>query len=203
MTIQRAFVNGFLLLGVSLTGLGQTAYDPDLPQAFTGREEGGPRPSFLPPAVPKPAKPLQPAGPAAASDDDITGPRTMKTEVELPVPEPVAQAPDDSAAEPTATPVSPGSPFVTFGNDKLAPVKPPLARPSPAATAPATANSPAAAESQTPQIIFGDDRQNQAKPQPDQSLLSGQQASPAVGPNLVKPADPGSLMSRQRYGEVE
>ncbi|HEX3446554.1 MAG TPA: hypothetical protein VHS80_17700, partial [Chthoniobacterales bacterium] len=97
------------------------APEPDLPQ---GAHDTGRRPSFLP--VPQPAS--TPRAPEPAPEPT----KTIITQVEVPVPEPVAEQPNSAAPESSPTPEA-GSPQIIFGgpNQPNQPSQPEKAQASP------------------------------------------------------------------------
>jgi tetratricopeptide (TPR) repeat protein len=105
--------------GQGLNPLPQPAPEPDLPQGedhYTGR-----RPSFLPPS--------QSASTPRAPEPAPEPTRTIVTQVELPVPDPVAQEPNNAAPETSATPET-GTPKIIFGGQNQ-PSQPGKAQASP------------------------------------------------------------------------
>src|SRR5580698_3580476 len=106
MNFFRIGLGVLVISGLLAPAFAQPA-NPDLPLP---NSNGSGRPSFIPRSQPKLTRTLP-------LDSDAAQPRTMKTVVELPVPEPVAEPP--LAAQPQPGPADgSGHPKVVFGEDQ-------------------------------------------------------------------------------------
>jgi cellulose synthase operon protein C len=198
MRFERILVIGIILSGITIGGIGQSS-NSDLPLPTDGPTPQ--RPSFLPLSGPKPPKTIPAAG---------GRPRTIKTVIELPVPEPVARPPVEVQTDPAPTPDSQGG-KVKFGDDQQNQSPSPTASPTEqeAEVAPASQTDRSVAQSEgKPAVLFGEEGQpaKQATPQPTPVARLPQPVITApVAPQLEPETIPDlqTLIKEKRFAEAE
>jgi tetratricopeptide (TPR) repeat protein len=192
MNLFRIGLCGLLISGLLAPAFAQPV-NPDLPLP---NSNGSGRPSFIPRLQPKLTR-------TPPSDSGGAQPRTMKTVIELPVPEPVAEPPLPVQPQSSPTDVS-GHPEVVFGEDQ--------ASQSPAEAAKSAAQAPEGAPAKPaqnspdrdqgkPTVIFGE---AEPTPTPTPTPKPIAVAPPTPPPSQPEePPDPQILLKQRRFSEVE
>jgi tetratricopeptide (TPR) repeat protein len=197
MNFFRIGLGVLVISGLLAPAFAQPA-NPDLPLP---NSNGSGRPSFIPRSQPKLTRTLP-------LDSDAAQPRTMKTVVELPVPEPVAEPP--LAAQPQPGPADgSGHPKVVFGEDQTS--QSPAVAAKSAAQAPESTpakpaeNSPGTDQGK-PTVIFGEEAEPTptpaATPTPTPNPIEVAPPTPSPSPP-EQPPDPQILLKQRRFSEVE
>jgi cellulose synthase operon protein C len=204
MLLARIFLTlGIVLMGDCGVGLAQSSREDLPPLPVDGPSPQ--RPSFLP-------LPQSGNGTVVPRLKGSPRPRTMKTVVELPVPEPVAGPPAEEQADPGPSPGTGGK--VVFGEaqPEQSPVEAGSAQPvvPEASTEPAVVR-PLVQNDGKPGILFGDESPS-PKPTPE---LPTPSPAPSVVPRRAVPRptpaveepdaqeDVQSLLKQKRFAEVE
>jgi cellulose synthase operon protein C len=196
MIFERVLVSGVILSGLSIAAIAQIS-NPDFPVPNT---TGAPRPSFLPQPQPRLSRP-------ALTPGEGEQPRMIRTIVELPVPEPVAEAPEEVKPDPTpgATPKGAG---VIFGqqNQSKSEAQKPVEQQTESSHDQQTAK-PAVQDQGKPGVIFGEENPPRKQaPQPSPAKRTPKMVAPSQTPapgEQTEEPDPQALLKQKRFAEVE
>jgi cellulose synthase operon protein C len=198
MSFERILVIGVIFFRIMTGGIAQPA-NSDLPLPIDGPSPQ--RPSFLPLPGSKPPR----------TDPSAGGrPRTIRTVIELPVPEPVAGPPAEIQADPAPTSTSNGG-KVKFGDDQENQSPSPAASQTPdqVQVSPVPQTGRPIPESQgKPAILFGEEDQplKQTTPQPTPvPRISPPVITTPVAPPLEPEPTPDvqTLIKQKRFAEAE
>ncbi len=199
MNLFRVGLCGLLISGLAASAFAQPA-NPDLPLPNSA---GNGRPSFIPRPQPKLTR-------TPPVDSGGAQPRTVKTVIELPLPEPVAEPPLSAQPQPGPGDGS-GHPKVVFGEDQASQSPAEAAQSAsqtPESTPAKPAQNPPDRDQGKPTVIFGEEAE--PTPTPTPTPTPGPTPKPIVvappTPSPIppeQPPDPQILLKQHRFSEVE